>query len=179
MLRYFSVYNFRGIDLHLRDMLTVDFLFLYHGNIDFYYNEKLKINSNCSFINSVESYFKTSIGINHLEFSIGSKYSDQYCIELFMNQPTDSLSFNGLSDTWIRKNTFKFISDISKNYSNNSIGIRMLWLDMYYVNADRNILNEVLFENLRSIEINGVLKKIDPYFFKTISKCLHNCVAFI
>lgn len=74
----------------------------------------------------------------------------------------------GATNTFIRQNNCKFFSDSNFNYTNlnQSFAFKHLGLDMYYINVDKDILNDLLFKNTEIIAINGIFQHIDSDAFK-------------
>ena len=131
---------------------------------DLYYNKKLIDKTNC---NKQIPSLKLAQQINTLDIIMANKNSGETCPFIFKNIKFLLLSINNLRNSLIYRNKFTFFNvSISNNDLNCSI--YETYLIMYHSELNTKLLNENVFKKLFSLDINGIINKIDKDTFKNL-----------
>lgn len=135
---------------------------VFFSKVNFYLDNHL-INDNCRILSdsNLEILF---IRQGSMRFLAGTIYNKRYCIELFKNSLLYTLEFDQLSETFLRNNHLKLISDNLTNQSNFQPSIYTLIIKVYNSDADKDIFNYLLYRFVSCIAIKGNLKSIEPLF---------------
>lgn len=152
--------NFKGLLISEYNLNSTQ-LFIVFTILDFYLDIHVIINDMCE-IFIYETVFKFS----DVFLSTGTKFANKYCIEAFGGKYLQNLYIEDMTNTFIRKNYFEFIKSNQSNNTNFNSSIKSVIFEMYYLNADEKILNEILFVNIEVIYFKGIINSISTELFK-------------
>jgi hypothetical protein len=135
--------------------------FFYRGNSPGQYqcNEKTMIH-NLTISGSFFTYFNTII----IGPSVQYDKDNPVCPFLFTNAGIDKLEFNGLVDSFLVSNLFKYQQ---VNYSSSTIdsSVFELTLEGYSYSLNELLLHRLVFEKVENINLEGMVGSIQPDLF--------------
>lgn len=161
--KFLTLIGFKGFDVESsRPHDIINDVAVLFSKIDFY-NDNQKINENCRNLTDLKLQIQL-IKYGSIRFLTGNIYNKRYCIELFKYSTLYIIEFEQLSETFLRNNHFKFISDNLTNQSNFHADITKLLIEVYYLDIDKDIFNNLLYKRVQYIVLKGYLKYIEPLF---------------
>ncbi len=175
-----SIINFKGIDYKFNVFKNLNFEKPYplkkifwiveSSNFDFYNNNQLINKQKCKLdLINTNDYFFSQIGRLFLKSNV--KFSDDTCSLIFHNAYIKLFNIDRLTFTFISKNVLSF-TEIKENFFLNS-NIFQLIIGLYHFDLTNKLLNEIIFEKLGALDINGKINAIQDDLFKSF-KMLKN-----
>jgi len=175
-----SIINFKGIDYKFNAFKNLKFEKPYplkkifwiveSSNFDFYNNNQLINKQKCKLdLINTNDYFFSQIGRLFLKSNV--KFSDDTCSLIFHNAYIKLFNIDRLTFTFISKNVLSF-TEIKENFFLNS-NIFQLIIGLYHFDLTNKLLNEIIFEKLGALDINGKIISIQDDLFKSF-KMLKN-----
>lgn len=113
------------------------------------------------------SYFNP---ISYLIFDYGTKYTTKMCPFVFKNSEIDAVSFNSLSDCFLKRNLISFQTRPS-TLLNSSID--QLWLGLYEVDVTSSLFDSQVFEKTTNLIINGYLHSVESDAFAKLRQLVY------
>ncbi|CAF0732849.1 unnamed protein product [Brachionus calyciflorus] len=165
----FSIVRFKSIKaLDCNSYILKSFDKMKYVKLEFYYSN-LKVLQDkkeaCKF-KTVENSFKK---IKFLSFALSVTYFKKTCPLVFSYLDISVLTFNGLSNTFLKKNILEF-QEIAN--SSNIYKIKNLKINVYKYVLSKRLLDSNIFNNT-DIRIEGLVDKIEAdVFSKVIPKSL-------
>jgi hypothetical protein len=174
--------NINGIDIIPWSSMNDAFhLFRFeHSAIEFYVNKILASDFKCSsdlVDGSATTFFNLFIQIAFLQ---GNSYPSQtICPYIFLNGFTDSVTINGLSNSKLIKNLWRFQS-YERNETTKTIysGILFFHVQGFNFSLDTSLLHPLVFENIASLAVYGSVGSIQTDLFEHFQK-LNNIHCFL
>ncbi len=171
----FMIHNFKGFDFKSNPFKNVKFksntLIMWsiqYSNFDFYDNKNILIENKCNnqsllLNNSFENQFNA-----YLIDTYETKFSKYMCPLIFWNIKLTILSIHRLSSTFIEKNQIGF-QKLSNDLLLNEMNSKILHLQLFIYRSelDAKILDKYVFKQLKAIDLNGIITKIQDDLFKS------------
>lgn len=150
------------------------FISFRRGKLDFYLHGK-KISSSCS-TSQVFSIFQTKILLKHhhkLIFRlIEYDFPRSTCPLFFMNTTFYVLEIRFMINTFYKTNVLNF-ETLNRNSTTARGTLEKLWVEkIEKIRVDSSLLNELLFENVRSIHLYGEIGSIESNVFKLLKNLI-------
>ncbi|CAF1101456.1 unnamed protein product [Brachionus calyciflorus] len=158
--------NINGIDIEmssLKNQLNISQTIIEFSFSNFYLYYKNSEFKNCSndfsTRNNLFDFFKDT---NALSFTYTVKYRENLCPLMFRNSLIQTLTFHGLSNSFLWRNILTF-KDLNQTLNSN---IKQLSISMFNFCLTKSLINGNIFEKVQTIFIGGYLKRIDEFIFK-------------
>ncbi len=177
--KVYNIYlsNFKGFDLLSNPFKEINFLQsamryakwnIHKSNLNFYINNKLLTENECSNSNQNWTNFITKNMLLELTISSTTKYSLKTCPFIFKNTMIYYLDLSTIKSSFIESNILTFIK--IKNPNDLKSNIFQTSFKFYRIYFDDSLLNEAIFKNINILDINGILSGIQNDLFKSFSK---------
>jgi hypothetical protein len=88
------------------------------------------------------------------------EYGDPICDLLFNNSDFDKFIFVGLVNTYFKTNLFRLIQSNNQTIDFSSNINKLELQDIFEIDLDTNLLNEKVFSQVTSLNLNGKLNSI-------------------
>jgi hypothetical protein len=169
VLRNFKGFNLNSNPFGRLNLKNKTFIFyMYETNFDFYQKSKLIDNSLCnngSLLQNV-SIIKQ---INVLMLKKSNIIFKEVCPFIFKNTKIFLIDIENIYNSVISKNIFQFIQ-INNHTTINDLNATIIQLQLTFYHADLNskILDNHVFEKLQILDLNGIIKMIQPDVFKNL-----------
>ena len=171
-----TYFHLEGIDLNTRNLQIPankdsNYLEIVVKNSFFiFYNKNQVINEDeCDSKEIYNSFNSTFSNLFNILRFMDCFYSNKICIWIFKNSFIDILVFEYLSSTSIKKNHLQFNTRIAHNFSLNSQIHNVGLTNVYGLNLNDEILNHLVFKDLKSFVLTGSIYKIQLDIFKYLN----------
>jgi len=145
---------------------------LQYSTFDFYDDKGILIENKCNnqsllLNNSFENQFNS-----YLLDIYETKFSKNMCPLLFWNIKLTILSIHRISSTFIETNQIGFQQVTNNDLLLDEMNSKILHLQLFIYHSDLNtkILNKYVFKQLKAIDLNGQITKIQDDLFKSFEK---------
>lgn len=128
------------------------------SNINFFYSDFDVIANGSTRCLEVDDEYLNFFGcLESLGFAYTVRYFEKTCPLIFSNCELDLVEFNGMSDTFLKRNKLGFLP--SKRTINSSI--QSMLVNAYKIDLDESLLDANVFEKTVQIELKGRIGKIN------------------
>jgi hypothetical protein len=175
--------NLKGIDYKFKsfdeitfalDYLPYIFYVFTTSNIDFYINNKLISKEICSFEYFYENdtffNFFNGKSIQSLTLHSSNEYSRKTCPLIFYNTIITTLNIERIASSFLSRNVLSFIRVKENNTNYLYAKIFHLIIKLYHLDLTTNLLNEMVFEQIEALDIDGQINFIQDDLFKSFRK---------
>ena len=175
--------DIKGIDLRYNSLKTIiidkglDFYVAFKSTrFDFYVNQKLISKEICNYTlsfeingNKIQYYEPFFSSLTTLVLHSSVKFSKETCPFIFKRARIKFLNIKMIQSSFINQNVLSF-SEIPEDYGKqlNSI-IYQLMLKIYRVKLDLSVLNQYVFKEIVSLDLNGLISSFQTDLFKSFA----------
>jgi hypothetical protein len=151
--------NFRAIDLttKLSSALLEYDIYVYYSEFKFIQNDEYAHEFNQSFFRTIN---------NSINFGTGVNFNYNVTKNIFRNAEINLLYFQGLKDSKVSKNQFRFKENYIIHNLNSSIF--NLVLHVFKISFDQYLLACDVFKKIHTLEIKYVLEKVEENAFENL-----------
>jgi len=172
----YMLHNFKGFDLTSNPFKNVKFKSntlvmwsIQYSTFDFYDNKNILIENKCNnqSLLLLKNSFKNQFNAYMIHL-YETKFSKNMCPLIFWNIKLTILSIHRISSTFIETNQIGF-QQVANDLLLNEMNSKILHLQLYIYRSELNakILNKYVFKQLKAIDLNGQITKIQDDLFKS------------